>query len=49
MFGIPDYFIRVQVADVVQYERWLTTKIMGDSAIARMDSRRTMKLIKLEL
>jgi DNA-binding Lrp family transcriptional regulator len=48
MFGIPDYFIRVQVADVVQYERWLTTKIMGNSAIARMDSRLTMKLIKLD-
>ena len=48
MFGIPDYFIRVQVADVAEYERWLTTKIMGNSAIARMDSRLTMKVIKLE-
>ena len=28
------------------YERWLTTDIMGDVAIARMDSRLTMKLLK---
>ena len=48
MFGIPDYFIRVQVPDVGHYERWLTTKVMGDGAIARVDSRLTMKLLKLE-
>ena len=47
MFGIPDYFIRVRVADIEHYERWLTTDIMGDVAIARMDSRLTMKLIKI--
>jgi DNA-binding Lrp family transcriptional regulator len=46
MFGIPDYFIRVRVRDVTHYERWLTSKVMGDPAIARMDSRLTMKLIK---
>jgi DNA-binding Lrp family transcriptional regulator len=47
MFGIPDYLIRVQVADLTAYERWLTTQLMGDPAIARVDSRITMKLIKL--
>ncbi|MCA0294836.1 MAG: Lrp/AsnC family transcriptional regulator [Actinobacteria bacterium] len=46
MFGLPDYFIRVQVADAEAYERWLTTKLIGDPAIARVDSRITMKLIK---
>jgi len=46
MFGLPDYFIRVQVADATAYERWLTTSLIGDSAIARVDSRITMKLIK---
>lgn len=46
MFGIPDYFIRVRVTDIDHYERWLTTDIMGDVAIARMDSRLTMKLLK---
>ena len=47
MFGIPDYLIRVQVADLPAYERWLTTQLMGDPAIARVDSRITMKLLKL--
>ena len=47
MFGIPDYVIRVQTADSAAYERWLTTQLMGDPAIARVDSRITMKLLKL--
>jgi DNA-binding Lrp family transcriptional regulator len=46
MFGIPDYLIRVQVANTEIYERWLTTRLMGDPAIARVDSRITMKVIK---
>jgi DNA-binding Lrp family transcriptional regulator len=46
MFGIPDYMIRVQVANAEIYERWVTTRLMGDPAIARVDSRITMKLIK---
>jgi DNA-binding Lrp family transcriptional regulator len=48
MYGIPDYFIRVQVADSAAYERWLTTQLLGDPAIARVDSRITMKLVKLQ-
>ncbi|MQA02306.1 MAG: winged helix-turn-helix transcriptional regulator [Streptosporangiales bacterium] len=47
MFGLPDYFIRVQVADTATYERWLTTQLLGDPAIARVDSRITMKVLKL--
>jgi DNA-binding Lrp family transcriptional regulator len=46
MFGIPDYFIRVQVADLAAYEQWVTTRLLGDPAIARIDSRLTMKTIK---
>ena len=46
MFGLPDYLIRVQVADLAAYERWLTLQLMGDPAIARVDSRLTMKLVK---
>jgi DNA-binding Lrp family transcriptional regulator len=46
MFGLPDYFIRVQVADLDSYERWVTTQLMGDPAIARVDSRITMKMLK---
>jgi DNA-binding Lrp family transcriptional regulator len=48
MFGIPDYLIRVQVTDLAAYERWLTTQLMGDPAIARVDSRITMKTIKTD-
>jgi DNA-binding Lrp family transcriptional regulator len=48
MFGIPDYFIRVRVADLEAYEAWLITKFLGDPAIARADSRITMKLVKLD-
>ena len=48
MFGLPDYLIRVRVADTADYERWLTTQLLGDPAIARVDSRITMKLVKRE-
>jgi hypothetical protein len=37
----------VRVTDIEHYERWLTSDIMGDVAIARMDSRLTMKLLKI--
>ncbi len=46
MFGLPDYIIRVRVADADEYERWLTTRLMSDPAIARVDSRVTMKTLK---
>ena len=46
MFGLPDYIIRVRVADATEYERWLTTRLMSDPAIARVDSRVTMKKLK---
>ncbi|MGH8472153.1 MAG: Lrp/AsnC family transcriptional regulator [Gammaproteobacteria bacterium] len=46
MFGLPDYLIRVQVADAAAYERWLTTELLVDPAIARVDSRMTMKVLK---
>ncbi len=46
MFGLPDYQLRVRVADAEAYERWLTSKLMGDPAISRVDSRLTMKILK---
>lgn len=48
MFGLPDYLIRVQVLDAVTYERWLTTQLLVDPAISRVDSRITMKVLKRE-
>ncbi|TIC88855.1 Lrp/AsnC family transcriptional regulator [Nocardioides sp. GY 10113] len=46
MFGLPDYMIRARTADFASYEKWLTSKILGDPAIARVDSRLTMKIVK---
>lgn len=46
MFGLPDYVIRVRVADLDAYEKWVTTHLMGDPAIVRVDSRMTMKVVK---
>ena len=46
MIGLPDYLIRVRTTDVTTYEQCLTTRLMGDPAIARVDSRLTMKSIK---
>jgi DNA-binding Lrp family transcriptional regulator len=48
MFGLPDYLIRVRVADPTTYEKWLMTHLLGDPAIARVDSRITMKTVKSE-
>jgi DNA-binding Lrp family transcriptional regulator len=46
MFGIPDYFVRARVADAAAYEGWLTSKIMSDPSVTRVDSRLPMKTIK---
>lgn len=46
MFGLPDYLIRVQVADLDAYEKWLTTRLLDDPAMGRADSRLTMKVLK---
>ncbi|MDF0532495.1 Lrp/AsnC family transcriptional regulator [Tsukamurella sp. 8F] len=46
MFGLPDYVMRVRVRDLDAYERWLIDSLMGDPAIARVDSRMTIKVLK---
>lgn len=46
MFGVPDYFVRARVTGITEYERWLTTCIMSDPAVIRVDSRLPMKNIK---
>lgn len=46
MFGLPDYLIRVRVANAAEYERWLSTQLFSDPAVARVDSRVTMKVLK---
>ena len=46
MFGRPDYYIRVAVADQVAYEKFLSGQIMPLPAVSRVDSHLTMKRIK---
>ncbi|UNM16893.1 Lrp/AsnC family transcriptional regulator [Streptomyces formicae] len=46
LFGRPDYFIRVAVADHAAYETFLTTKLIGLPAVIRVDSHLIMKKIK---
>lgn len=46
MFGRPDYFLRVAVADVTVYEAFLTSKLMAAPGLATFDSHLTMKTVK---
>lgn len=46
MYGRPDYFIRVAVADAAAYEAFLTGKLSGLPAVRRLESHLTMKNIK---
>ncbi|MFE7118770.1 Lrp/AsnC family transcriptional regulator [Streptomyces sp. NPDC057654] len=46
MYGRPDYFLRVAVADHAAYEAFLTRKLSGLPAVLRLESHLTMKEIK---
>lgn len=46
MYGRPDYFVRVAVADHAAYESFLTEKLSGLPCVLRIDSHLTMKTIK---
>jgi DNA-binding Lrp family transcriptional regulator len=46
MFGLPDYFLRVAVADLDAYERFVTRRLHQAPGIAKIDSHLTMKTIK---
>jgi DNA-binding Lrp family transcriptional regulator len=48
LFGRPDYFVRVAVADREVFETFLTSKLMGLRAVARVDSHLIMKKIKTD-
>jgi DNA-binding Lrp family transcriptional regulator len=47
VFGAPDYFLRVLVADYAAYEAFQTGKIIGIPGVARVISQPTMKKIKV--
>ena len=46
MFGIPDYVIRVAVADVAAYEAFYMTQLAELPGLARVNSQFTMKAVK---
>jgi DNA-binding Lrp family transcriptional regulator len=48
LFGRPDYFLRVAVADHAAYEAFMTTKLSGLPEALRLTSHLTMKEIKHE-
>ncbi|GAA1033370.1 MULTISPECIES: Lrp/AsnC family transcriptional regulator [Amycolatopsis] len=48
LFGRPDYFIRVAVADHAAYEEFQTRKLSGLPGVLRVTSHLTMKKIKGE-
>jgi len=48
MFGRPDYFIRVAVADHAAYESFTTSKLLGLPGVLRVTSHLTIKRIKAD-
>lgn len=48
MFGRPDYFIRIAVADHAAYDAFLTSKLIGVPGVLRTTSHLTMKKIKTD-
>ncbi|MFG2732752.1 Lrp/AsnC family transcriptional regulator [Streptomyces canus] len=46
VYGVPDYIIRVDVADGNAYERFTTEKMTKLPAVHRIISHQTMKLVK---
>ncbi|MFI7062285.1 Lrp/AsnC family transcriptional regulator [Kribbella sp. NPDC050124] len=45
LFGAPDYFVRVAVADLTAYEAFLSTHILPIPRVQRVTSAFTMKVI----
>lgn len=48
MFGHPDYFLRIAVADLVAFETFLTGKLIGLPGVLHVTSHLTMKTIKAD-
>lgn len=48
MFGRPDYFLRVAVADHTAYEVFQTSKLIGLPGVLRTTSHLSMKTIKTD-
>ena len=46
MFGLPDYIVRVAVADQAAYEAFYMSKLAELPGLARVNSQFTMKMVK---
>ena len=46
MFGVPDYVVRVAVADPAAYEAFYMNKMADLPGLARVNSQFTMKMVK---
>jgi DNA-binding Lrp family transcriptional regulator len=46
LFGSPDYFVRVAVADLAAYELFLSRRVMTLPRVRGVTSRFTMKMLK---
>ena len=46
MFGVPDYVIRVAVADIAAYEAFYMSELAGLPGLGRVSSQFTMKVVK---
>jgi DNA-binding Lrp family transcriptional regulator len=46
MFGLPDYIVRVAVADQAAYETFYMNKLAELPGLARVNSQFTMKMVK---
>jgi Lrp/AsnC family transcriptional regulator, leucine-responsive regulatory protein len=46
MFGLPDYIVRVAVADLEAYEAFYMSKLAELPGLARVNSQFTMKMVK---
>jgi DNA-binding Lrp family transcriptional regulator len=46
LFGSPDYFVRVAVADLTAYEAFLSRRVMTIPRVRGVTSRFTMKMLK---
>jgi DNA-binding Lrp family transcriptional regulator len=46
MFGLPDYVVRVAVADQAAYEAFYMNQLAELPGLARVNSQFTMKLVK---
>ncbi|MFE2938697.1 Lrp/AsnC family transcriptional regulator [Streptomyces sp. NPDC059255] len=46
LLGRPDYFVRVNVADLAAYEEFLMNRLARLPAVHRVESHQTMKIVK---